>query len=73
MIWLLIMYVIIILFNFTVSLGNIDTWAYRGKETRMQRTIRWICITIINPLFSVTYSLCYIYLHFILNKRRKIK
>lgn len=63
MMWLLLAYVILISVNFHNSLNNIETWAYRGRETNMQKAIRWICIVIVNPVFAVMYWCCYIYIY----------
>lgn len=64
MIWLVLVYLALAIVNFLMSLDNIETWAYRGKETKMQKVIRWICITIVNPAFSVMYWGCWIFVFY---------
>lgn len=71
MMWLLLAYVILISVNFHNSLENAETWAYRGRETNMQKVLRWICITIVNPIFTIMYWGCYLYLFCNNSKQRK--
>lgn len=71
MMWLLLAYVILISVNFHNSLENTETWAYRGRETNMQKVLRWICITIVNPIFTIMYWGCYLYLFCNNSKQRK--
>ena len=71
MMWLLVAYLILIFVNFCMSVQNIESWAYRGRETNTQKVIRWICITIVNPVFTVMYWGCWIYVLYWQKKETK--
>ena len=62
MIWLLVCYIVMICFNFWMSIDYIAEWAYRENEAPMHKIVRWISLFLVNPIFVIFFGIAlYLY------------